>query len=162
MPAVLAEDELDDPRDLWHEIIAIPRWNTPAVRRRYNLHRFPAAHARVRRIGLEIVERYGSDARKIWKNQSPCTTQQRLEQIGVGPQLSRMTAGALRDTKQIVGTGELKADIHVRRVLGRVFTDGMVSAATALVIANEMMPRGSWKLDAQLFRLGVLAADSLR
>ena len=42
--------------------------------------------------------------------------------MGVGPQLSRMTAGALHDTKQIVGPGELKADIHVRRVLGRVFT----------------------------------------
>ena len=72
----------------------------------------------------------------------------------VGPQLSRMTAGALHDTKQIIGAGELKADIHVRRVLGRVFTGDMVSADTALGIAKEMMPRGSWKLDAQLFRLG--------
>ena len=149
-----AEDDLGDPRDLWHEITAICRWNTPAVRRRYNLHRFPAAHARVRRIGLEIVERYGGDARKIWKSQTPCVTQKRLEQMRVGPQLSRMTAGALHDTKQIVGAGELKADIHVRRVLGRVFTGDMVSADTALGIAKEMMPRGSWKLDAQLFRLG--------
>lgn len=149
-----AEDDLGDPRDLWDEIVEIRRWNTPTVRRRYNLHRFPAAHARVQRIGREIVDRYRGDARNIWRNQSSCATQKRLERMGVGPQLSRMTAGALHDTKQIVGAGELKADIHVRRVLGRVFAGDMVSADTALDIAKEMMPRGSWKLDAQLFRLG--------
>ena len=149
-----AEDDLGDPRDLWDEIVAIPRWNTPTVRRRYNLHRFPAAHARVRRIGLEIVKRYDGDARKIWKNRSPCVIQKRLERMGVGPQLSRMTAGILHDTRQIEEAGELKADIHVRRVLGRVFTGHEVSATAALGIAREMMPRGSWKLDAQLFRLG--------
>ena len=149
-----AEDDLGDPCDLWDVIVGIRRWNTPTVRRRYNLHRFSAAHTRVQRIGKEIVERYGGDARNIWKNQSPCVTQKRLERMRVGPQLSRMTAGALHDTKQIVGAGELKADIHVRRVLGRVFTGDMVSAGAALDIAKEMMPRGSWKLDAQLFRLG--------
>ena len=149
-----AEDDLDDPRDLWDEIIGIRRWNTPTVRRRYKLHRFPAAHARVQRIGREIATRYSGDARNIWKNKSPCVTQKRLERMGVGPQLSRMTAGALHDTKQIVGAGELKADVHVRRVLGRVFTGDMVSADAALNIAREIMPRRSWKLDAQLFRLG--------
>ena len=55
---------------------------------------------------------------------------------------------------RLSGAGELKADIHVRRVLGRVFTGDMVSADAALDIAKGMMPRGSWKLDAQLFRLG--------
>ena len=149
-----AEDVLGDPRDLFGEIVSIPRWNTEAVWRRYNLHRFPAAHARVQRIAAEIVEQYGGDARRIWKNCSPCVAQKRLESMRVGPQLSRMTVGALRDTKQIVGTGELKADIHVRRVLGRVFTGDIVSASAALQIAREMKPRGSWKLDAQLFRLG--------
>ena len=63
--------------------------------------------------------------------------------MGVGPQLSRMTVGVLHDTKQIEGAGELKADIHVRRVLGRVFTGDMVSAEAALDIGREMMPRGS-------------------
>lgn len=149
-----AEDDLGDPRDLWNAIVKIPKWNTPKVRRRYNLHRYSAAHARVQRIGKEIVRRYRGDARNIWKNQSPCVTQKRLERMGVGPQLSRMTVGILYDTKQIEGAGELKADIHVRRVLGRVFTGDMVSAEAALDIAREMMPRGSWDLDAQLFRLG--------
>ena len=149
-----AVDDLGDPHDLFEQIVAIRRWNTEAVRRRYRLHRFPAAHARVRRIALEIVERFGGDARKIWKGCTPCVAQKRLESMRVGPQLSRMTVGALRDTKQIVGTGELKADVHVRRVLGRVFTGDIVSASAALQIAREMKPRGSWTLDAQLFRLG--------
>ena len=149
-----AEDDLDDPRDLWKEIIAIPRWDTPTVHRRYSLHWLSAAHARVWRIGRNIVERYGGDARNIWNNQSPCVTQERLERMGVGPQLSRMTTGLLRDTGQIDGAGELKADIHVRRVLGRIFTGDVVSASTALGIAEVMMPRRSWELDAQLFRLG--------
>ena len=35
----LAEDDLGDPGDLWRTILAIPRWNTESVRRRYNLHR---------------------------------------------------------------------------------------------------------------------------
>ena len=118
----LAEDDLGDPRDLWRAILAIPRWNTQSVRRRYNLHRFPAAHARVRKIAQQVIQRYGGDARNIWRGQSPCEIQRRLEQIGVGPQLSRMTAGILSDERQIVGAGELKADIHVRRVLGRVFS----------------------------------------
>ena len=153
-----AEDDLDDPRDLWHAISAIPKWHTERVWRRYNLHRFPAAHDRVRKIALKVKEHYRGDARKIWKGQSACETQKRLERIGVGPQLSRMTAGILLDTKQITGAGELKADIHVRRVLGRVFTGDIVSAAAALDIANRMLPGGSWKLDAQLFRLGNLTA----
>lgn len=150
----LAEDDLGDPRDLWRAILAIPRWNTESVWRRYNLHRFPAAHARVRKIAEHVVQRYGGDARNIWRGQSPCETQKRLEQIGVGPQLSRMTAGILSDERQIVGAGELKTDIHVRRVLGRVFTGNIISADPALAIARHLMPRGSWKLDAQLFRLG--------
>lgn len=149
-----AEDDLGDPRDLWNEITKIPTWNTPKVRRRYNLHWLTAAHERVQKIGNEIVERYGGDARNIWTNQSSCVTQKRLERMGVGPQISRMTAGILYDTKQIEEVGELKADIHVRRVLGRVFIGDMVSAEAALDIAREMMPQGSWKLDAQLFRLG--------
>ena len=149
-----AEDDLGDPRDLWHAISAIPGWHTERVWRRYNLHRFPAAHDRVRKIALQVKEHYRGDSRKIWKGQSACETQKRLERIGVGPQLSRMTAGILLDTRQITGAGELKADIHVRRVLGRVFTGDIVSAAAALDIANSMLPGRSWKLDAQLFRLG--------
>ena len=65
-----------------------------------------------------------------------------------------MIVGALFDTKQISAAGELAADIHVRRVLGRVFTGDVVSADGALRIAKEMKPSKSWMLDAPLYILG--------
>ena len=149
-----AEDELGDPKYLWETIIDIRRWNSDTVRRRYRLHYLSAAHKRVRRIAKEIVEHYKGDARNIWKNQTPDDIRKRLEGMRVGPQISRMIVGALHDTKQISGAGELKADIHVRRVLGRVFTGQVVSADDAHRIAKQMEPRKSWKLDAPLYLLG--------
>ena len=139
-----AEDELGDPADLWEKIIAIRRWDSDAVWRRYGLHRFPAGHKRVRRIGKEIVEHYQGDARKIWKDQAPDEIRKRLERMRVGPQISRMIVGALYDTEQISEAGDLKADIHVRRVLGRVFAGDETSADDAHRIANRMIPGTSW------------------
>ena len=149
-----AEDRLGDPKDLWEKIIAIRRWDSHAVWDRYKLHRFPAGHKRVRRIGKEIVEHYQGDARKIWKNQTPDEILNRLNAMRVGPQISRMIVGALYDTKQISEAGELKADIHVRRVLGRVFAGDETSADDAHRIANQMEPRKSWMLDEPLYSLG--------
>ena len=149
-----ADDNLEDPDDLWDVIIAIRKWNSKTVWRRYGLHRFPEAHKRVQRIGKEIVKYYNGDARKIWKNQAPDEILNRLIGMRVGPQISRMIIGALYDTKQISGAGDLKADIHVRRVLGRVFTGEVVSADDAHRIAKQIEPRKSWKLDAPLYRLG--------
>ena len=149
-----AEETLNNPGDLWTAIIKIPKWNTPTVFRRYQLHRFPAAHQRVRRIGKEIVEHYKGDASEIWKTQTPNEVLSRLNRMRVGQKISRMIIGALSDTKQISGVGELAPDIHVRRVLGRVFTGDVVSADEAIRIAKEMVPRKSWKLDAPLYRLG--------
>ena len=149
-----AEETLKNPGALWTAIIEIRKWNTPTVFRRYHLHRFPAAHQRVRRIGKEIVEHYKGDARKIWKGQTPNEVLSRLNRMRVGQKISRMIIGALSDTKQISGVGELAPDIHVRRVLGRVFTGDVVSADEAIRIAEEMDPRKSWQLDTPLYRLG--------
>ena len=149
-----AEDELGDPKDLWQTIIAIRRWDSDAIFRRYLLHRFPQGHKRVRRIGKELVEHYNGDARKIWNNQAPDDILERLKVMRVGPQISRMIVGALYDTKQISEAHELKADSHVRKVLGRVFSGDDISADDAHRIANTMIPDTSWKLDEPLYSLG--------
>lgn len=149
-----AEDDLGDPENLWETILAIPAWESEVVFRRYRLHRFFAAHRRVQRIGETIVRNYCGDAREIWKDRRPAEVRKRLETMRVGPQISRMVVGALFDTKQISGVGELKADLHVRRVLGRVFVGGKVSVAEAHRIANRMKPGASWMLDAPLYLLG--------
>ena len=160
-----AEKDLGDPRHLWNTIVKIPRWNSDAVRRRYApLHpRFPKrGHARVGRIARELVERYDGDARKIWRSQPPGKVLKRLEDMNVGPKISRMIVGALYDTEQICGAGELAPDIHVRRVLGRVFTGEVVSPDEALEIARGIRPRTSWKLDGPFVAPGKIEVQATK
>ena len=152
-----AEKDLGDPRHLWNRIVKIRDWNSDDVKDEYApLHpRFRnRGHERVGRIAWDIVDRYGGDARKIWKSQSPKVVLRRLLDMRVGPKISRMIVGALHDAGQIDGAGDLAPDIHVRRVLGRVFTGGIVSPDKALEIAREIEPRSSWKLDSPLWLLG--------
>lgn len=150
----LAEDILGDPDDLWGCITSnsksqwISKWNE------YSLHRFPKAHERIWRIGNEIVTRYDSDARKIWADQTPVIVLERLNQLRVGEQIARMIIGALCDTRQIVGSGDVKADIHVRRVLGRVLIGELLSPDKAIEITRGMKPENPWLLDKSLYLIG--------
>ncbi len=72
-------------------------------------------------VALGIMTRYDGDARNIWRDQTPNEVVKRLKQIKLGTQRAWMTAGALVDTNQIKGEGNIKADTHTRKVLGRVF-----------------------------------------
>ena len=65
-----------------------------------------------------------------------------------------MTVGGLIDTGQISGRMDLKADTHVRRVLGRVFIGEKVSEGSAFRLADAMVPGDSWQLDHSLYILG--------
>ena len=153
-----AEDDLHDPLDLWGTIVrrwTEDEWNSDSAWRECRLHpRFPQAHHRVRAIGLDIHETYAGDARRIWQGQTPAEVVRRLERLGrngVGEQLSRMIAGALIDTGQIQGTGDFKADTHVRTVLGRVFDGEKASVERALELGEELLPGNSWDLDGVLY-----------
>lgn len=152
-----AEDDLGDPADLWDVITSIPEseWESDACWHKLSLHRFRAGHNRVWRIGRRIVEDYQGDARKIWSGEPANVVVKRLERIGVGPQLSRMTLGGLIDTGQIGGCGDMKADLHTTRVIGRVFEGVKVSEARAHHIAESMLPGDTWQLDLPLFQLGL-------
>jgi endonuclease III len=153
----LAEEILSDPEWLWREIVREARETWMSRKEEYNLHRFPQAHERVWTIGKRIVEQYDGDARKIWEGQSIDETLHRLNDIRVGEQISRMVVGALCDTHQIQGKGDVKADIHVRRVLGRVFQGEKFSANNAgdvIDLTREMHPENPWLLDRSLYSLG--------
>ena len=67
-----------------------------------------------------------------------------------------MILGALQDTKQINTKKPLnvKADVHVRRVLGRVFQGDSCESAEAIHLTNKMHPKNPWALDNPLYRLG--------
>jgi hypothetical protein len=147
------EEILGDPDNLWQRVISMSLSEWKKEQPEYGLHRFPKAYERVWRIGNDIVTHYGGDARKIWKGQPPDIVLDRLNQMRVGEQISRMIVGALCDTDQIQGKGDVKVDIHVRRVLGRLlrgyeFTPKEVPIV--LETTRHMEPENPWLLDEPL------------
>ena len=150
----LAEQILPDPDDLWGTItsVSLEEWNSK--RKEYSLHRFPKGHERVFTIGSKIVSEYDGDARNIWQNQSIDTTLYRLNDLRVGEQISRMVVGALIDANILQGKGDVKADIHVRRVLGRLLKGTEIPAQEAVDATRRMHPENPWLLDRPLYRLG--------
>lgn len=153
----LAEDILGDPEDLWHAVLSQPLAQWMARKSEYSLHRFPKGHERVYTIGKRVVEQYQGDARIIWQDGSIEATLYRLNDLGVGQQLSRMVVGALVDAGMLRGKADVKVDRHVRRVLGRlVYGEEFSTDQTALVVelARSMHPDNPWLLDRPLYSLG--------
>jgi endonuclease III len=153
----LSEIILRDPDRLWHTIVNIPFTEWKEKRKEYSLHRFPKAHERIWIIGERIVRQYDGDVRGIWEKQTLEGTLYLLNDLGVGEQISRMIIGALLDTGQIEGRGDVKVDIHVRRVLGRVLRGEEFSVeetGRVIEITREMHPANPWLLDRPLFTLG--------
>lgn len=155
--ARLSEEILGDPDDLWGTItsVSFEEWNSK--RQEYSLHRYPKGHERVYTIGKRIVGQYDGDARSIWKNQSIEASLYRLNDLGVGEQISKMTVGALVDANILQGKADVKADIHVRRVLGRMLTGDEIPAdrpQEAIDATRRMHPENPWLLDRPLYRLG--------
>jgi len=150
----LAEDIFGDPSDLWNVIADFSEDEWEAKFKVFKLHRFPAAHKRVWRIGRDIVANYDGDARKIWAGASVTEVQERFDELHLGAQLGRMALGALLDTGHVRGCSDVKADVHVRRVLGRITVGRMLSADEAIELTRRMYPANPWLLDGQLYWLG--------
>lgn len=153
----LSEKILGDPENLWEEItkVSLDEWN--ARKKEYALHRFPAAHQRVYTIGQQIVRIYQGDARNIWKGHPPNDVFSRLDAVGVRGQIARMIVGALMETGQIDGKkADVKADLHVRRVLGRILCGrkAFLTPEDATEFTRKMNPDNPWLLDQPLFGLG--------
>jgi len=153
----LVEEILGNPDDLWGTItsVSIKDWNSK--RKEYSLHRFPKAHERVFTIGMRIVRQYEGDVRNIWKSQSIEATLYRLNDLKVGEQISRMIVGALIDAQILQGKADVKADIHVCRVLGRLLAGREIPADESQIAVDatrRMHPENPWLLDRPLYRLG--------
>ena len=149
-----AERVLGDPESLWETIVSQPLSRWAKRFSEYKLHKFHAAHRRVWKIGRAIVDRYDGDARKIWEGTTAEEATQRLIEIGVGDQLSRMAVGGLYDCGWIRGACDLKADIHVKRVLGRVFFGRLATPDEAIGLSRRMHPKNPWLLDGPLWKTG--------
>lgn len=152
-----AEHILGDPKLLWQKITGISLEDWKSKKKEYSLHRFPIGHRRVWTIGKLIVEQYDGDARKIWQDQSIEATLHRLNDLGAGEQISRMIVGALIDNGQVKGKSDVKVDLHVRRVLGRILRAREFSELEkdkVLEITRKMHPENPWLLDRPLYLLG--------
>jgi endonuclease III len=143
-----------DPDDIWEKITACSEeaWN--AQLKELHLHRFPSAHARLWTIGKRMRRYYEGDARNIWNNRDADEVRERLVDIGAGEQLSRMIVGALRDMHFLAGFGDVKADIHVCRVFGRLVTGKKIQADAATELARQINPSDPWQLDWPLWDMG--------
>ena len=149
---ILAEDRLGDPDDLWGAIANMTEdkfaevFSNPTP-----IHELVDMPKRVRRIAKDISYYYGGDARKIWTEQPTRVIMSRLTKIKTGDVIALMIRGALSDTNQIEGKGDLKPDSNIKRVLSRIFGINNISDGQALRIADKMEPGNSWILDEPLF-----------
>ncbi|HEV2484942.1 MAG TPA: hypothetical protein VGT08_05370 [Terracidiphilus sp.] len=146
--------QLRDPEDIWATITAFTESEWESKFKELGLHRFPAAHNRLWRIGKEICSYFEGDAGRIWQNSPAFDVLCRLNYIGVGEQISKMIVGALRDVGQIEGKGDVKADVHICRVIGRVFFGAQASPDTAIAVTRRLNPEDPWQMDRTLWKVG--------
>jgi endonuclease III len=159
----LVEEILDDPDDVWKAITSVSESEWASRRDQYKLHRFPAGHTRLWSIAWHIGDNYEADARRIWAGKEPADVFRRLSVLGAGEQLSRMIVGALRDCGQLEGAAsDVKADVHVCRVLGRVVCGEPVKPETAGQLTRELHLADPWRLDWPLWEIGTSFCHSRR
>jgi hypothetical protein len=93
------------------------QWNKKY--RKYDLHWLRAGHRRVHKIARAIQGKFGGDPRKIWEPGRERPLLETLQNdLGVGPAISRMLIGALRDHGLIkLRKSDFKPDIWVRRLM---------------------------------------------
>ncbi|MGD0011535.1 MAG: hypothetical protein ABSE93_23725 [Terriglobia bacterium] len=121
-------------------------------------HRFRKGYTRLWGIANDMCARYDGDARNIWLGKTPFEALIHLWALGAGDQISRMVVGALRDCGQIKGdSGDVKADGHLRRVLGRAVYNEEISGANAAKVTEltrQLNPADPWQLDWPLWNVG--------
>jgi hypothetical protein len=152
-------EHLGGAENVWLAISALPKaeWDS-----RYEEsgrpHRYRWGYERLWGMANTICARYNGDARNIWCKRSPYDALVHLWAVGAGDQISRMIVGALRESGQIKGdAGDVKADVHLRRVLGRAVYGheiGVADAAKIIELTRQLHPSDPWQLDWPLWNLG--------
>lgn len=150
--------DLGDPEKVWETISSFSREAWDSKYEEYGKpHRFRRGYSRLWGIANNICARYDGDARNIWLGKTAFDALVHLWALGAGDQISRMIVGGLRDCGQIRGgSGDVKADVHVRRVLGRAAEGEEISAADpekAVRLARQLNP-DPWQLDWPLWSVG--------
>lgn len=151
-------ERLGDPADLWSTISSFAKEKWDSKYEEFGRpHRFHWGYKRLWGIANDICARHEGDARKIWSGRPPFEVLLHLWGLGAGDQISRMIVGALRDCGQIAGdSGDVKADVHLRRVLGRAVDGEEISATNAarVIQLTRDLSADPWQLDWPLWNLG--------
>lgn len=150
----IAEQYFKGADDIWLHILSYSHDDWFAFCKANSVHRFPKAYERIQRIGSVIEDRYLGDARNIWVGVSGEEVRTRLIVLRLGEQITNMVLGALFDTLLIRGPLDVKADLHVTRVLGRVLLNKEISPQQAIHYSRQVHPENPWLLDSMLFQVG--------
>ncbi len=121
----------------------------------YRLHRFPQAHVRIHRIANIICSQYDGDVRRVWTDKSSRPLLAILQDdLKIGPALSRMVIGALRDHNLVsLDKSDPKPDVHVCRLMHALGLSSGTSQRVVLTAAQQLF-EDPWKADTALYLLG--------
>ncbi len=122
----------------------------------YKLHCFTAFHKWIHRISTSLQGQFGRDPRTIWAPNNASRLLPILkDDLEVGPALSRMIVGALRDHQLVKsGKSDFKPDRHVCQQMHRLGLSPTSKVSDVLAAANKFFP-DPWLADTALFYLGV-------
>lgn len=138
---------------LWHWISERPlnEWNDW----RPKLHRYDKRHTMIRSVAKTLVDNYGGDPRRIWEDHQGAGVLSILENtLGLGPQISRMTLGGLRDHKLVqMNRSPFKADRWVCQVMKALELSATENPLDVERAGDELFA-DPWSVDGALWELG--------
>jgi hypothetical protein len=152
------EEILGDPEDLWNLIDGLTEREWLSKWMPYPVNRFKNRGSyKVRRVAKQMVLKYNGDARNLWQGSTQSEALARVQDLVGGVQIPRMIVGLLKDNEQISGTGDVKVDTNVKKVLGRLLRGYEYTTSeedTVVTETRKLFPSDPWLLDQPLFRLG--------
>jgi hypothetical protein len=138
---------------LWEWISKHPpnEWNN----RRPKLHRYTKRHAKIHCIAQTLVKKLGGDPRKVWEDHEGSKVLSVLEDdLQLGPQISRMTLGGLRDHKLVqMRRSPFKSDVWVCRAV-KALKLSPTERPVDVERAGEELFDDPWSVDGALWELG--------
>lgn len=152
------EEVLDNPHNLWQEILdhTLEGWNERFFD--YNLHPEPKIHTRLYKIATLMIRFYAGDGRQIWTGyeHDPESVYKRLLLLQIPRSIACLIVGTLKDLGYVQGPFDIVGDIVDSRVLGRMICgDGSgITPMKARRLARMLSPDDPWDLDRPLYLIG--------
>ena len=161
----LSENVFGDPEKIWDYILekypTKDEWKILIESQKesgFSIHRFDWASNKIWEVSKVIVKKYNGDARNVWKefNSFEDLINKIKSVIGKNSEATaRMIVRGLKDEKHIdVGETDVKPDVHVMTVIGRVYHGTEVDVKNALEITRRILPENPGILDNPLYSIG--------